>query len=232
MKNKKIIIAVAALLIVAAAVTALVIHSKKNNTDTFPTTSAQTATEKAAVETGFVLAPGLNASDLFAYSGEFVEDGSNEAVDNIAAIIIRNTGKTDYEYIEFTLKTEKNEYSFKASSVLAGTVTTVLCKDKKAFDGDGKVASGELTLESEYAAAPSLRDDLFKLYLQDGTLNIQNISGKDLDGSIVVYYKGADENGFFGGITYRMTIEGLKKDSIAQRHSEHIGEVVNITYGE
>ena len=92
--------------------------------------------------------------------------------------------------------------------------------------------SGELTLESEYAAAPSLRDDLFKLYLQDGTLNIQNISGKDLDGSIVVYYKGADENGFFGGITYRLTIDGLKKDSIAQRHSEHIGEVVNITYGE
>ncbi|MBQ8943038.1 MAG: hypothetical protein IJ050_00925 [Clostridia bacterium] len=226
---KKTVIIIIGVLIVAAACAAAIILPKKFNKDV-PESKTSVTTEEQKPE--FSLSGDLTVSDIFTYSGEYVEDGSDENVENIAAVTLTNTGKTDYQYIEFTLKTADGEYAFAASSVHAGSVTTVLDRNKTVAGKETAVTEGECALKGEYEQAPGGYDDKFAVYLDNGTMNIKNISGADMPGTITVYYKNADENGFFGGITYRATIKGLKADEIQQRYSRHLGAVVNITYEE
>ena len=226
---KKTVIIIIGVLIVAAACAAAIILPKKFNKDV-PESKTSVTTEEQKPE--FSLSGDLTVSDIFTYSGEYVEDGSDENVENIAAVTLTNTGKTDYQYIEFTLKTADGEYAFAASSVHAGSVTTVLDRNKTVAGKETAVTEGECALKGEYEQAPGGYDDKFAVYLDNGTMNIKNISGADMPGTITVYYKNADENGIFGGITYRATIKGLKADEIQQRYSRHLGAVVNITYEE
>lgn len=226
---KKTVIIIIGVLIVAAACAAAIILPKKLKKD-IPESKTSVTTEEQKPE--FSLSGDLTVSDIFAYSGEYVEDGSDENVEKIAAVTLTNTGKTDYQYIEFTLKTADGEYAFAASSVHAGSVTTVLDRNKTVAGKETAVTEGECALKGEYEQAPGGYDDKFAVYLDNGTMNIKNISGADMPGTITVYYKNADENGFFGGITYRATIKGMKADEIQQRYSRHLGAVVNITYEE
>ena len=70
----------------------------------------------------------------------------------------------------------------------------------------------------------------------EGALNIENISEEDIPGNIVIYYKNVAGDVFYGGITYRVTIEGgLKADEIRQVMSAHFNadnsEIVMVSCG-
>ena len=233
MIKKIVLIIIGAVIVIAGYAAAVILPEKlKKEQPQEAETKTEAAVTQEKTESEFNLTPDLAVSDMFAYSGKYVEDGSDEEVEGIAAVKIKNTGKTDYQYIEFTVATADGKYSFAASSVHAGTVTTVLDKSKTALGKSTKVIEGECALKGEYENAPGGYEDKFAVFLSDGTLNIKNVSGKDLPGKITVYYKNADESGYLGGITYRATINGLGADEIQQRFSEHLGAVVNITYEE
>ncbi len=174
----------------------------------------------------------LVITDLSFYSGDFVEDGSNEKVENIASVKLKNTGKKDYEYVEFDVITKKNSYHFKASTVFGGSVTTVLNSEKKTLAKNDGFKSSNVKYCTEYIKPPSLLEDVFTLHPYPNTINISNESGKDIPGKVYVYYKEKDENGYFGGITYRAVFDGIKNGEVKQRVSYHFDEVVNITYEE
>ena len=71
----------------------------------------------------------------------------------------------------------------------------------------------------------TLCEDRLKIQMLDGVLNVSNISGKDIDGDITVYYKNSAADVFYGGITYRIRIEGgLKKDEIRQVVAGHVSD--------
>ncbi len=178
----------------------------------------------------FNLSSNLAVSDVFFYSGEFVEDGSNEKVKDVASVKLKNTGDKDYEYVEFEVTTGNTVYHFKASTVLHGSTVTLINTEKKKLEKKDTVKSVNLIYCADYILPLSLHEDVFTLYPYDKTINIRNTSGKDIAGDVVVYYKDKDENGFFGGITYRVVFTGMKNGETKQKVSEHFGEVVNITY--
>ena len=67
--------------------------------------------------------------------------------------------------------------------------------------------------------------DTVKLQVFDGVINATNISDKDIDGEIVIYYKNAASDLFYGGITYRIQIQdGLKADEIRQVMTQHASD--------
>ena len=71
----------------------------------------------------------------------------------------------------------------------------------------------------------------------DGAVNVTNISGEDIEGNIVVYYKNAAKDLYYGGITYRITIEGgLKADEIRQVMTNHASDtgsrIMFVTIGQ
>lgn len=237
--KKKIIIAVIAAVLIAGAVTAAVLfgNRKSGGEEASPVSgeTSQTA-ESVASETeepeALYIADGLTVSDIFAYSGEYVEDGSGDNVSGIAAVRLSNKGEKSYEYLEFTLKTADEEYFFKASGLLPGTEVTVLSADKKALGKETGVVTGECSLKGEYASQPTMREDLFKVYQTGPSATIRNISGKELKGKTYIYYKGAGDDGLLGGITYRFSFNAFGKDEIKQKSSSHLGKVLFVTYEE
>ena len=87
---KKTVIIIIGVLIVAAACAAAIILPKKLKKDIPDSETSVTAEEQ---KPEFSLSGDLTVSDIFAYSGEYVEDGSDENVENIAAVTLANTGK-------------------------------------------------------------------------------------------------------------------------------------------
>ena len=71
----------------------------------------------------------------------------------------------------------------------------------------------------------SLQEDKLQLQVLDGALNVVNISGADIEGDIVIYYKNAASDLLYGGITYRVRIEGgMKADEIKQIMASHFSD--------
>jgi hypothetical protein len=53
-------------------------------------------------------------------------------------------------------------------------------------------------------------------------MNVKNISDSDIEGNIYVYYKYKTQDLFYGGITFRVTVEGgLKAGEIRQLMTSH-----------
>ena len=76
-----------------------------------------------------------------------------------------------------------------------------------------------------FSEEPTLQEEKLKFQIMDGAINVTNISGEDIGGNIVVYYKNAAQNLYYGGITYRITIEGgLKADEIRQVMTNHASD--------
>ena len=230
MNKKKITIISAVLLASVAIITAVILIGRNaaGKSDKENTSAGTSAQEEAKT----YISADLYVSDLFKYSGKYVEDRSDEEVEDIAAIRLTNGGDKDYEYIEFNVKTADDEYSFKASGILAGESVLVLSADKKEINGDGAVTSGECTVLSEYTFKPTMLGDMFEVYQSAPSVTIKNISGRELKGKICIYYKNTGADGLLGGITYRFSIDSLGKDEMQQRTSEHLGKVLFITYDE
>ena len=100
----------------------------KNNPSTIQITeipSAEMLTgsgqQGAGERNAYQLAEGLSIVEFFSYNGPFVEDGSNEVCEDIAAVRIENTSGINYSYIKFELRSSSHTYSFSAATVLTGT---------------------------------------------------------------------------------------------------------------
>ncbi len=135
MKNKKIIIIILAAVLAAGGVAAAVIfggrHAGRHKVENESTSGSSVSETEVVQQEETYITDGVTVSDLFAYSGRYVEDSLDEEVSGIAAVRLKNIGEKNYEYLEFTLKTAGEEYAFKASGILAGTEVTVLSADKK-----------------------------------------------------------------------------------------------------
>lgn len=71
---------------------------------------------------------------------------------------------------------------------------------------------------------PQMYKDVFELTVMDGIMNIKNISDKDIDGVIYVYYKNTRDGGLFGGITYRVPFDSLKSGELKQMSSKNLSK--------
>lgn len=173
----------------------------------------------------------LSVLEIMPYTGKFVEDGSDEEVENIVAAVLSNTTDTDYELVEFSVTTDKGTHRFSASTVTAGSTTTVLCKDKDIFENNESMQSFSIDVNAEYVNPISFAEGVLEIYYTDGTVSLKNASDKDLN-NISVFYKQRNDSGYLGGITYKTAVNSLKAGEITQLYSEHLDEIVNIIYHE
>lgn len=225
-KKTTLILILAVALIFAIGAAALVLFRGKPEKTNIPDTT-EPPEEVKTVQ----LTEDLSASQLFAYTGKFLEDGSDDPVENIAAVRLINSGETDYQYLEFTVTAGETDYAFVASAVHAGETVTVLSRDRQPYV-EAEATAGEVTTQAQYLTPPGMCEELLEVYQSPGTVNIRNKTDHDLPGTITVYYKNTDENGLLGGITYRASMQGLKAGEIRQQVSAHFGRVMDITYEE
>lgn len=194
---------------------------------------AETETEAAenliqgveAAQTGeelsIKLTHGMEITQIGAYTGAYVEDGTDEVVSGVMMLVVTNTG-TDYiQYGEINVTGGESVYSFSLSTLMPGE-TVVLLEQSRMEYAEHSDYTAEAVNVAVFDEAPALHEDKIQIQTLEGALNITNISGEAISGDVVIYYKNYAGGMYYGGITYRIRIEGgMAADEIRQVMTEH-----------
>lgn len=179
---------------------------------------------------------GLRVSDIGRYTGMFMEDGSDEIVTGVLMILVTNTSEKDLQYAEISIELGDVDALFTLSNIPSGGSAVVLEKNRMLYDAsvDYRMVSSDNV--AWFSEPMSLCDDRIQIQSMDGILNIINVSGEDITGEIVIYYKNSSQDMLYGGITYRIRIsDGLKSGEIrqivAKRFQENASTIMMVTIG-
>ena len=162
----------------------------------------------------------LTVESIGAYSGSFIEDGSDEAVKNVTAMLITNNSDQMLQValIDFQVNS-KETASFKVTNLPAGTSTLVLESNKREFSDKDTYTYGNAA--TGYMDQPTLEEDKVELKTENGKITLKNKTDKELK-TVYVYYKYMQIGGaYFGGITYRTPFENVGAGKEAEAVAAH-----------
>ena len=175
------------------------------------------------VEADMNMDNGLEITDIGKYTGVYVEDGSDEIVSGVLMIVVTNTTETDLQYAKIVLTAETGETAeFTLSTLPAGQTAVLLEQNRMVYNKNYVFTKAETVNLAVFSDPLSLHEDLIEIQTVGNAMNVTNISGLDISGDIVIYYKNSSSDMLYGGITYRVRIEGgLKAGEIRQIMPSH-----------
>ena len=207
-------------------------------TETEPVQTVPTQTEPAGAETqpAISLDYGLQITDHGSYTGVYMEDGSNEIVSDVMMLVVQNNGEADIQLAELTALCGGETYRFKLTNLAVGKRAVLLDLDRKRAEG-GTPESVELDSVALFQEPMELHEDAIEIGGLEGMLNVKNISDTDISGDIHIYYKYAAQDIYYGGITFRVRIQGgLKAGELRQIPAVHFDpkgcEIIQVTIYE
>lgn len=164
--------------------------------------------------------PNLTVESIGAYSGSFIEDGSDEATKNVTAMLITNNSDQMLQVALIDFQVNSNETaSFKVTNLPAGTSTLVLESNKREFSDKDTYTYGNAA--TGYMDQPTLEEDKVELKTENGKITLKNKTDKELK-RVYVYYKYMQIGGaYFGGITYRTPFENVGAGKEAEAVAAH-----------
>ena len=187
------------------------------------TESQQSAgTEAPQSVDGLDLGSGVILTGYLPYTGAFMEDRTDEVVSDVLGIKITNTGEEYVQAMDITLTDGDVTAEFSLSTLFPGQTVVVLEKNRMAYTGAPEFTGFEIGSVALFDGNPGMAEDKIKIQCLDGVINITNISEEDITGDILVYYKNCIGGIYYGGITYRLRVEGgLKAGEIRQGSAAH-----------
>lgn len=230
------IVAALTVLIIAAVVVLCVVQMSRDDSGPSQTESAQTEPTQENELLQFDI-PGftcINEAELTAlngplkvtavgrYTGAYVEDGTDEEVTDVLALIVENTGESWVEYAELTMDCGGQTARFVLSVLPAGSSALLMETSRMTYEpgtsyrvkADARVAElGDRVMDFSGE---------FVLYPDDGVINVENVSGEDHPETVTVCYKTHRYGLYIGGICYRARFEnGIAAGEIAQSIQSH-----------
>jgi hypothetical protein len=183
------------------------------------------------------LAKGVTVDQVYTSTGYFPEDGTDKAMKGVFAVKLTNTSEQTLEYLTFTLKVNGEKYKFAAATVPAKKSVYVFnSKSKKAPD---KISAleGEEEVKTYFPTEPSKKIGTLSYSVNTGSIVVKNISKRDINSDIMVYYKSTADGGYLGGITYRFRIKGgldagKSHTAFAPHAYAHMTEIMFVQYEE
>lgn len=151
---------------------------------------------------------GLVIEQINSYDGLFFEDGSDEEVTNITAMILTNTGDVCAEYIEITIERDGVPLKFVASALESGGTMIVLEATGKQFlDGNYSNCVADVATLAEMTMS---EDQVRVEEKAEGGLLVTNITETDIP-CVRIFYKFYmhDTDVYVGGITYTAKVTDL-----------------------
>lgn len=201
--------------------------------------TARSATQPIRIqvpgEVSIDLGRGLRITDVGSYTGVYMEDGSDDIVSDILMIVVKNESDEALQYAGITLTTGERTAEFAVSTLPAGESALLLEQSRQQYAAEEDYAAQ--AHEVVFFDAPlSLCEDQVELEALEGAINVTNVSGQDIEGDVVVYYKNRSADLYYGGITYRARIQGgLAAGEIKQIMTDHFSaagcEVLFVTCG-
>lgn len=228
-------------------------EDKSNETSSEDTLNQNTSGEEktSASDSGSALRPSTNDSvtsplpqntdtgdiainEFGSFSGEYVEDGSNIPVENVAAVRITNRTDRFLEYAQITLMISGKKATFIVSALPPRRSAWVLEANKMTiteaenFEYIDSITSYKDNIISE--------TDKIKLSFNGNLLKAANTTQSTLK-NVTVYYRTLHSDGrFLGGITYKVTFgtlpPGESIEKIAGHYKMESSEIVRIDWQE
>lgn len=185
-------------------------------------TAPPTDPPTSPTEPDLTLDRGMEIVDIGWYTGEYLEDGSNESVENILMILLENNGDEDIQYAEITLQVNGETAQFVVTTLPAGEQMILLEQNRMPFVAGASYTDPVANNVAVFKSDMDTKSGQLKIQGLNGAVNVTNISGQDIEGDIVIYYKNVYGGTMYGGITYRITISGgLKAGQVRQVMTKH-----------
>ena len=143
------------------------------------------------------------------WTGDYMEDGSDEKVKKVLALKFTNNSSQDIQYAEYVYGINSDPVSFKLSDLPAGQSCIVLEAGRHEFK-----KKEALSLVSRVVAQvdeiPFAREDILVVDNSDNSISVMNLTDKEIPVARVFYKTfDSEENLFVGGITYTAKVEKI-----------------------
>lgn len=196
--------------------------------------AAENPANTAPVNFPFNLGSGVYVTTLESFSGVYVEDGTDELVENVARITLENSGTETIQLMDVVLTDRAGaEYTFRVTTLVPGAVMTVQEQNRAAYDPATEIVSARTENVALFDEPLSLHEELLAITTGDYSITVENISGEDFPGGRV-FFKTMVNDVYHGGITYMITLPELAPGESVQRDSLHFllsrSELMFVTY--
>lgn len=149
------------------------------------------------------------------YSGYFTEDGSYDAVSDIAAVVVQNVSGDFIRSATITAVGDGGkEYKFPLTSLPAGRSVLVLESGKSVIAENEKISALATGVVETQTA--ELHKDKVQITYTNGNFNVKNLTDKNLSAVYIKYKSYTSGNVYMGGVTYNATIDNLGSNSEKQ----------------
>lgn len=156
--------------------------------------------------------------------------------DGVVSVVVRNISDADVQYALLTVNCGDDTLSFPMTTVLAGSTSILKCDTPIEFDKKSSYYNWKVEEKSYFANELSVYPEVFEIMCCDKLITVKNISGNDITGDILVYYKKVENGVFSEGTTYRVRINGLGINEKIQVDAEHFmssdSKVMFVTYAQ
>ena len=168
------------------------------------------------------------------FSGAFVEDGSDEPVENVAAILVTNGSDQYLDLAQVIYDLDGREAVFMVTGLPAGGSAWVLENSRMTATADSQFIHKNTVTSFRTEAQYALEG--INLEFNGTMLKATNTSDRTFK-ALTVYYKTLHTDGnFLGGITYMTTFGDLEPGQSAEKLAGHYQpdktQIVRIGYQE
>lgn len=210
--------------------------SKKDNNTDSETEKAEKSDNTELDHSKYILSDSnLTVEYIGSYTGNFLEDGSDDPIKNVASILITNNSDKMLQVGDIVFQVNNKETAkFRVTNLLPGTSVLVLEENRREYKDKDDYTYGQVT--NAYLENPDLLEDKFEIVKENGKLTLKNKT-KDTYKKVYVYYKYAQLGGaYMGGITYRVPFENIKGkasvDSVANHFNKSTSRIIDVQIAE
>lgn len=218
-------------LLLAVIVLLLVLDKKEQepvSTQNIATASIEGFTDADGTQP-YALSEDLEICRTGYYTGAFIEQGTNLSCSGTSALVVHNTSDSLIEKAILQRGSER--------FVITYLPADGLCLVQEQTGNSG--IAGEICIEElTYAEEPSMHTDRVEILADENGVSIRNVSGKDIPGSVNVWYKTLKNGLYFGGVSYKAAVDDgvLKAESTATVQTAHYdpegSEILLVTFTE
>lgn len=170
----------------------------------------------------------ITIRNIGSYSGPFVEDGSNENVENILGVILHNNSSQMIEACLLTLQSKDGTViQFMAASIPANSDILVLAQNRYVIQENDYFNYNNCV--AAYVEDWHRYNDLVEVKYINQAFSLTNTSNEDLD-KVYVCYKNKVNDIYFGGITYRVSFNNVLSNQTYTKKGTHFNMLSEVIY--
>lgn len=171
--------------------------------------------------------PELKITKVGSYTGKYVEDGKDKKVKNVFSMMIENTSDQMVQVVQYKWKINKKEALFRISNLAPHKKALALDLNKNKVTKKSKIS-----LKQDVAAyfdSYSLYEDEISIEGKKGKMTVSNITNKQTSPMYIYYKNKLDEDTYLGGITYRVLVTNIPKQTAVDVETSHYKSTSQIT---